>query len=97
MTPFRYPDNETMSTMTATTKMDEQRISDAGKPLQNGHGCNKGEELQLEDANDNNNDEVGMCDESGGATRKKKKKRKKKEKGRERAVTRDRSDQCIRA
>ncbi|KAH0955530.1 hypothetical protein HN011_010929 [Eciton burchellii] len=47
-----------MSTMTATTKMDEQQITDAGKPLQNGHGCNKGEELQLEDANDNNNDET---------------------------------------
>lgn len=41
---------------TQASKVDEQ-VS-ANKPQQNGRGCNKSEELQLEDINDNNNDEV---------------------------------------
>lgn len=45
-----------MST-TMASKVNEQ-VSDTSKPLQNGRGCNKSEELQLEDINDNNNDEV---------------------------------------
>ncbi|RLU23535.1 hypothetical protein DMN91_003740 [Ooceraea biroi] len=47
-----------MSTTTAN-KVDflQEQVSDANKPLQNGRGCNKSEELQLEDINnDNNND-----------------------------------------
>ncbi|XP_032667087.1 monocarboxylate transporter 12 isoform X1 [Odontomachus brunneus] len=45
-----------MSATQASSKVDEQ-VS-ANKPQQNGHGCNKSEELQLEDVNDNNNDET---------------------------------------
>jgi len=72
--------------------MDEQRVTDAGKPLQNGHGCNKGEELQLEDANDNNNDEVSVAEPQ------EEKKKKKKKAPKERSLDRsDRRDQCVRA
>lgn len=45
-----------MSTMIASKT--EERVSDAIKSQQNGHNCNKSEQLQLEDINDNNNDEV---------------------------------------